>query len=141
MSKQQYFEMRQQEVASLLEQCEEGNESALSAYAQFKRLKDLYTEAEKQIQDLALDQASEYGEKTFSDHGFTFEKRNGSRRYSFKGIEEVDNAEAIVKDLKETYKQAYISFEKGITSVDPNTGEIFVLPKVTNSKDVLIVKK
>ena len=141
MSKDLHFEMRQQEVASLLEQSESGDLSALETYAQFKRLKDLYTEAEKQIQGLALDQASQYQEKTFSEHGFTFEKRNGSRRYSFKGIDEVDNAEAIVKDLKETYKQAYISFEKGITSVDPNTGEVFVLPKVTNSNDVLIVKK
>jgi len=140
MSKDLHFEMRQQEVASLLEQAENGDVSALSVYAQVKRLKDFYAEAEKQISDLALDQASEYSEKTFSEGAFTFEKRNGSRRFSYKNIPEVVNAENTVKDLKETYKQAFISMEKGLSSVDQD-GVLLEVPTVSYTKDVLIVKK
>lgn len=140
MSKDLYFEMRQQEVASLLEQTENGDLSALTTYAQIKRLKDLFTEAEKQISDLALDQASEYSEKTFTEGLFTFEKRNGSRRFSYKNIPEVVTAEKTVKDLKETYKQAFISMEKGLSSVDED-GVLLEVPEVSYTKDVLIVKK
>jgi len=140
MSKDLYFEMRQQEVASLLTEVENGNQSSLRVYAEFKQLKDLFAEAESQIQEQAISEAQDYPDKIFGVDGFEFEKRNGSRRFSYKNIPEVINAELNVKSIKETYKQAFLSLEKGLTAVDEN-GEVLTIPTCTYGKDVLIVKK
>jgi hypothetical protein len=48
MSKEFFFEMREQEVAHLLTEVEEGNVAALSTYGNLKKCQALYAEAIKQ---------------------------------------------------------------------------------------------
>lgn len=140
MSKDLFYQMREDEVSSLLDKVENGDERALRVYANLKRCKDLFDEASKQIEPLALNEASEYAEKQFTEAGISFEKRNGSRRFSFTHIPQVKELKSQLKDIEEKSKQAFIAKEKGMLTADEN-GEEIPLPKVTYTKDVLIVKK
>ena len=74
MSKQLHFQMRQEELAHLIERVEQGEQRALISYAEIKKMKEMYALAEKQIEPLAIGEAENYTEKTFDEGGFTFKK-------------------------------------------------------------------
>jgi len=140
MSKDLFYKMREQEVAHLLTELEEGNETALITYANLKKCKDLFDEAIKQVEDLAIQEADGYAEKSFSEFGFIFEKRNGSTRFSYSHIPGVIKLKDEIKEIEQISKQAYLASQKGMLVADEN-GEPIELPKVTYTKDVLIVKE
>jgi hypothetical protein len=139
MSKELFFEMREQEVAHLLTEVEEGNIAALSTYGNLKKCHALYAEAIKQIEEIAFNEADLYSEKTFKDSGFVFEKRNGGIRYSFKHIEEWISLENQKKEVEARSKQAYLAMQKKLL-VGTEDGEVVEIPKVSYSKNSLIVK-
>tara|TARA_R110000803_G_scaffold63443_5_gene124137 strand:- start:4883 stop:5308 length:426 start_codon:yes stop_codon:yes gene_type:complete len=140
MSKDLHFEMRERELGHLISQAESGDIRALGLFAEIKKLKQLYTDAEKELLDLALNQSEEYSEKTFSEDGYLFEKRNGARRFDYKAIMEWKIADANKKEIEIKYKTAFLSYEKNIRSVDDN-GELLELPIAKYSNDTLIIKK
>ena len=139
MSKELFFQMREQEVAHLLTEVEEGNIAALSTYGNLKKCQALYSEAIKQIEEIAFNEADMYSEKTFQDSGFLFEKRNGGIRYSFKHIEEWQQLEKKKKEVEERSKQAYLSIQRRLL-VGTEDGEEVEVPKVSYTKNSLIVK-
>lgn len=140
MSKDLHFEMREQEIAHHLTEVENGNTRALPLYAEVKALKDLYTQAEKQLFPFAIDEAEDYPENTFEEDGVEFTKRNGSTRYSFSHIPEVKELETHLKAVKEKYKQAYLSHQKGLM-IASEDGEELILPKISYTKASLQAKK
>jgi len=139
MVKEMFFKVREEEVAHLLQEVEDGNIPALSTYGNLKRCQALYAEAIKQIEIYAFDEANNYSEKTFKDSGFVFEKRNGGIRFSFKHIEEWNEAEKTKKEIEERSKQAYFAMQRSLL-VGTENGEIVEVPKVTYTKDSLIVR-
>ena len=128
------------EIVHLLTEVEEGNISALDVYAIFKQSKDLIDEAIKQVEVSAQREAEMYSEKTFSQSGFVFEKRNGATRYSFNHIPEIAKLKQDLKFAETKYKHAFLSKQKGLLTASED-GEEIILPKVSYSKDSLIVKK
>ncbi len=140
MSKDLQFKMREEEVAHLLNEVEQGNSRALGIYAYLKNCEDLYKEAITQIEPLALNEASEYAEKSFKENGISFEKRNGSTRYSYSHIEAHKKLKNKLKEIEERSKQAYLSHQKGLLTASED-GEIIEFPKITQTKDSLIVKR
>lgn len=140
MSKDLFFELRSQEIAELVESAENGDVNALRIYAQLKRTNDLLSDAIKQIEPLALNEASKQGAKSFEAYGNKFELRNGSVRYSYKNIPIWDEKSKELKAIEEKSKLAYIAFSKGLLTAD-EYGEDIEFPEVTYTKDSLIVKK
>jgi hypothetical protein len=126
-------------LEQLLQDVKNGNESALKAYAILKKTEDSIKTMIDEVKEQALQEAAQHSEKTFSDHGYIFEKRNGSARYSFKHIEEWNNLKEEIKQLETRSKQAYSSYQKGMLSATTD-GEEIELPVVTFTSDVLIVK-
>ncbi len=139
MNKQLFFEVRENEVAHLLTEVEEGNILALSTYANLKKCQALYTEAIKQIEPMAFDEANNYHEKTFLDSGFCFEKRTGGIRYSFNHIKEWQEADQRKKDIEEKCKLAYTALQRNLLA-GTEDGEMIEIPKISYTKDSLIVK-
>lgn len=139
MSKELFYDMREQEVAHLLTEVEEGNIAALSTYGNLKKCQALYSEAIKQIEEIAFNEADLYSEKTFKDSGFVFEKRNGGIRYSFKHIEEWIDLDNQKKEVEARSKQAYLSLQRNLL-VGTEDGEEVEIPKVSYTKSSLIVK-
>jgi len=140
MSKENFFEMRQQELAHFVDQVEQGNRNALIAYAQMKRTADEYSRAISQIEHLAMEEAHSFGEKSFETQGYKFEIRNGAKRYDYSGIDEWKEQRDALKETEERYKAAFIARQKGLLTASED-GEELQLPELKISKDSLVLKK
>jgi len=122
-------------ISQLVQDVIDGNENPLVAFAVLKtHAKELAT-AIKEIEDVAMTEASHYGEKKFTDHGHTFELRDGSRRHSFKHLDHWVEKNAELKAIETLAKQAATA---NATMVDDN-GEIITPAQVTYTKPSIIV--
>ncbi len=140
MSKENFFEMRQQELAHFVDEVEKGQTSALIAYAQIKRVADEYASAIKQIEDNAMEEAHSFGEKSFETQGFRFEIRNGAKRFDYSGIDEWKLHRDALKETEERYKAAFVARQKGLLTASQD-GEELQLPELKISKDSLVLKR
>lgn len=119
----------------LVEDVEDGNESALRAYGILKQLKKDVEQCLDQIMPHVSQEAETYNDKSFEAQGFKFEKRAGGRQYDFKHIEEWTKAKEELDKLQAKYKSAASAYEKGQTMVDDDTGEVVPAALVTYRKD------
>jgi len=126
-------------ITKLHDRAFSGDISPLEAYAQAKYILDNYTKLVDELKEFAQEEAEKYP-KQFEDFGFKFEKRNGSTRYDFKHLAQWQQAEKAKKLVEEQSKAALKAMERGDTIVDAD-GCIVEPPKVSYTKDVLIVKK
>lgn len=140
MEAQLAMEVHENELVDFLNQVEDGEVSALYAFAQIKHLEDLYSKAKRQIEPLAWNEAEAHPEKTFSEAGFTFEKRNGGHSYIYKHIPEWQEKQAALKEVEERYKQAFIARQKGLMVASEDAEEM-LMPEINHRKSSLIVKK
>lgn len=139
MSKELFFDMRQQELAHFVTEVENGERDALAAYAEIKKLEKEFASAKKQVEDLALDEAIKFGEKSFEHQGFKFEIRKGATRYSYKNISIWRDKNKELKEIESRAKAAFLAKQKGMLTATDD-GEEIELPEVNYSKDSLIVK-
>lgn len=116
-----------------------GDVDPLQAYAELKKHIADANECLKSFEDYALEEATKY-DKSFTAYGFKFERRNGSKRYSFNHIPQWKAISNELKSFEDKCKQALNTYEKGMQVADEN-GEEIPLPKVTYTKDVLIIKQ
>lgn len=126
-------------IDELLDKWQEGT---LEAYMILKDLKDFKTDLEDQIIDIeseAMRELKDY-ENKFQLKGFEFEKRNGSTRYDYKHIKEWVDQKNKLKEIEQKYKAAYSQYQKGVSGVTVD-GEVLEIPKTTQSKKVLIIRK
>ena len=141
MSKELFFEMRAEELAEYVNDVEEGKLNALRAYAEIKELESYVTQAKKQIEPLAFEEAEKYPDKTFSAEGFTFEKRNGGLLYGYKAIPEWQEIEARKKAVEKQAQTAYKLYMQTGRRPITDDGEELPLPEISHRKDSLVVKK
>ena len=128
------------DLEQLTQDALDGNESPLKAFAIFNDILKTAKKCQDEIKDLALEEALTHGAKTFDSDGYIFEVRNGGRRWSYKDLEEWNAHSQALKNCEARYKQAFESKVKGLAVFSEDTGEEMELPKVTYSKDSLIVK-
>ena len=127
------------DTANLVQEVIDGNFSPYEAeYIIKKQMYDLSVHLE--IVHTEAQNQSIYEDKNFEKDGFKMEKRNGRKVWNFKGCESYkiakDNLTEIENDLKDNFNQ----WEKGNT-VTNEDGVIMEVPKVTYTKEVLIIKK
>ncbi len=126
-------------IENMIEDVQEGELNPLEAYARLKEAEQLIKKALLDTFDLALDETDKHGAKSFTAHGFKFEKRNGKRTYHFDHIPDYVEANKFMKEVKQKYTDAYNQSQKGNTLIDDN-GEVLPMAKVTHSKDTIIVR-
>lgn len=128
-------------IDTIVNKVDLGELNGLDAFSLFKKLEKAFTEAKKTIEGAALDEAEKFGTSSFESNGQKYELRNGATRFSFDHIEEYKEKKAELKALEEKYKLAYKNNKLNLSSLDESTGEVIELPRVTQSKSSLIVKK
>jgi len=118
----------------------DGHEDPLKAYTILKNAQDGIKDCLLAIEGEVSQEAAKWEEKEFKHLGYKFTKRPGRSMYNYKQIPAWITAKDNLSEVELVHKQAYLSNQKNITSVDDN-GEIIQPPIVTFTKDSLSVKK
>lgn len=131
---------------------EDGVLDPLDVFIVFKTMADQLTTANKEIQDLALDQAELHGAKTFSHHGYQIGVVQGRTNWDFKNCQGVVEMEAEVKRLKDGLKSMRKSADadgysevielngQKVLAAPDISGEMLALPVIKFGKSYLTIK-
>jgi hypothetical protein len=75
------------EFTEYAKEVKEGNINPLEAYITLKAALVDLEKALKEVQDLAIDEACKYGQKSFEAFGAKVEVRNGASRWDYSGVQ------------------------------------------------------
>ena len=105
-------------------------------------LKEQLKEVKEMIEVVEVEafNQSEYEDKSFIKDGYKIEKRNGGKRWNFKGCKSYQEAKENLTKIEDDLKTNYKLWQSGKSAVD-EFGEIGDVPHVTYSKDSMIIKK
>ena len=124
----------------LVQDIEDGNESALKGLSLLREQKKIIDACIKQVDPIALDEAEKYGEKTFEYQGFSFQLKIGAKRFNFSNSEKWSKAKASITDIESAMKEAWQASQRGSQTVDED-GVLVDIPEVTYNNDSLTIKK
>jgi hypothetical protein len=130
----------QRHFATLVDDVENGNESALKAFAVLKQADNFINECIDQIKLIAVNEAEKFGAKSFDSNGLKFELREGSRVWDFSNS---DTWVAKKNELKEIEQQLKLMAEtKANIGQDLITedGEVLEAAKFSFRSPSLILK-
>lgn len=96
-----------------------GNLDPLDVFIAFKDMADQLVKANKQIQELAIDEASKHGAKTFDHRGYKITLNNGRQTWDFKNCQGIKDLEKILKEKKAELQ----GLKKGVDAGAPSTFE------------------
>jgi len=111
-------------VANCVEAVDGGHMDALKAFIELKASAKLMADALKQIEELAIDELRNYPKGKAEMLGAVAEIRNTAGRYSFKHVDEWNNAKAIISQVETDAKEAFKLRLKGQTLYDADGVEI-----------------
>lgn len=116
---------------------DEGYVDPLAAWLAFRAIASEAEALAKEVQALAVGAGDNYPGKRFMAHGFEFEKREGTTRYTYPAFTPYDAAKGKVKALEEMMKKVAAS---GMEVVDAETGEVVPAAVKSVSEPTLAVK-
>lgn len=111
-----------------------GMGSAMSAYAQLKRIQAEVEDAMEAVKESAINERRKYGKETIVCHGFELEVVTGRKVWSYKHGTAWTRAEADKKRIEKLMQSAY---ETGSEIADATTGEIYEPAQLSFASDTL----
>ena len=126
-------------IEILSEKALNGDADPLDTFILLRDMKKKIEDALKQVEDAAIIEAAKYG-KSFEHNGYKIGLRDGSKRFTYKGIIDWDKADADKKKVEEMLKMSWASNEKGIQSITDD-GEVIPVPKVSYGKSSITLEK
>ena len=121
----------------MIEAVRNGQMDALELYTKSKEIAEIASKVQKEVQELAIEEAESRTEKSFNYGQYKVTKVEGRRMIDYSDIEEWAIAKANLKEIEDKYKQVALS---SLASLDESTGEILQRPIVTFSKSSISVK-
>jgi len=109
----------------------------LSLYTISKEVKDIADKVNRDVQELAIEEAENRTEKSFKYGNKMVTKVEGRRMIDYSDIEEWKIAKDNLKEIEEKYKQVALS---KVSSLDESTGEVLQRPIITFSKSSIMIK-
>ena len=102
-------------INSLVSQVNEGSINPLEAKLVFSEIKKTLEKAEKDIAETMIEfaETNELDKFPYLLDGYEVSMQEGSGRYDFSGIAEIEELEAKLRDLKEQHKEAHKLHMKG----------------------------
>jgi len=126
-------------IEKLISDALNGDADPLDAFISLRTIKKQVEDALKQVEDAAMIEAAKYG-KSFEHNGYKIGLKDGSKRFTYKGVEAWDDVEAQKKKIEELLKMSWANNEKGIQSVTDD-GEVIPVPKVSYGKSSITLEK
>ena len=122
---------------AMIQAVRNGELDALSLYTISKEVKDIADKVNKDVQELAIEEAENRTEKSFKYGSKMVTKVEGRRMIDYSDIEEWKIAKDNLKEIEEKYKQVALS---KVSSLDESTGEVLQRPIITFSKSSIMIK-
>lgn len=122
---------------AMIQAVRNGELDALSLYTISKEVKDIADKVNKDVQELAIEEAENRTEKSFKYGSKMVTKVEGRRLIDYSDIEEWKIAKDNLKEIEEKYKQVALS---KVSSLDESTGEVLQRPIITFSKSSIMIK-
>ena len=122
---------------AMIQAVRNGELDALSLYTISKEVKDIADKVNRDVQELAIEEAENRTEKSFKYGNKMVTKIEGRRMIDYSDIEEWKIAKDNLKEIEEKYKQ--VAFSK-VSSLDESTGEVLQRPIITFSKSSIMIK-
>ena len=133
-------------ISKLVDNVKGGYVNPLEAFVSIKELEKAFTKAKKEIEELATREAEKYG-TNFNYFDYQVTLKNGGKIFDYKGIPEVDELEAKLKQTKTKYRVAFEGIETGNTILNDEgfvsaQGEVLPLPNIKYRKSsITVIKK
>lgn len=127
--------------SELVQQVLDGYASPLEALAMLKEEKEHVDKCIKEIEDIALEEAQRMDGKSFQYKEWKFEIRSGRKVFDFKNIKEWNEAKQSLSEIEQKAKKAWEMKTQSKINAVTDDGEVIELPKVTFTKDVIVIKK
>jgi hypothetical protein len=121
----------------MIEAVRNGQMEALELYTKSKEISDIASKVQREVQELAIEEAESRTEKSFNYCNYKVTKVDGRRMIDYSDIEEWKIAKANLKEIEDKYKHVALS---SVASLDENTGEILKRPIITFSKTSITIK-
>jgi hypothetical protein len=115
----------------------EGNINALEGWTKLRSLASQLDAVIDEIQPLAVQQGDNYPGKQFEAYGLKFEKREGTRRWSYPDWTPYSKAKESIKQMESLMQNVYAT---GKEVVDMETGELIPPASCTFGKPTLAIK-
>ena len=122
-------------VADITTAIQNGDVDALEAFVNLKKIEEIIKQVKKNIDDLAIDEACKYSQKTFDYNDAEITIKNSPTRYNYSNIPAIVKKENELKELKDKHKTAL-----RVDVVDTETGELLVPPIVKGGRELLSIK-
>lgn len=113
----------------------EGNMNPLQAFIMFKAIEKKLKVSISNIQEMAMDEANKYGEKSFEAFGAKVQLKSGAGRWDFKSL---DWWQAVI-DQQDRAKSAYKLAEHGDQLISDD-GEVVQPAKYTHGKETISIE-
>ena len=126
-------------VKDIAQLVENGEIEAIRAFLFLKEIEMKSKEYKKKIEEIALNELSEYNGNT-EMNGYSISLKKSAGRWDFKHIQEIVDAEDNLKQLKEKYKLAYKQQDNNITAIGDG-GEVIQPAKFKHGKEIIQIKK
>jgi len=113
----------------------------LEAFVAIKHMEEVCKLANKQLKEQAIEEAENYGveSKDLKAYGAKIQVKNGAGRWNFSHIEEINQLELKIKELKDSHKTAFKMRQKG-TQMVTEDGEIVEPAYYLDGGQVIAIK-
>lgn len=130
----------QDSLQESLKAAEEGEVNILDLYINMKKLSDSIDKQMKEIKSEAMTELSKHGKGEHLIEGAIVSLSNTGGRWDFKHIKDWSVQKGKLIEIEDKFKSAFKAHEKGLMSVESDTGEIPVLPKYSGSTETIKIK-
>ncbi len=125
----------------LVSSVNDGLVNPLEAFVAIKHMEEVCKLANKQLKEQAIEEAETYGteSKDLSAYGAKIQVKNGAGRWNFSHIEEINELELKLKELKDNHKTAFKMRQKGNQMVTED-GELIKPAYYLDGAQVIAIK-
>ena len=127
-------------VLAIMVKVQEGNEDALSAFIELKKMEKAIKVGLDSLKDEAMDEARKHGKGEHAQNGAFFSVAATGGKWKYDHLNDWKNLDDMKKDLEKKYKAAYNAQQSNIMSVSAEDGEIMELPHYVGGGEALKIK-
>ena len=127
-------------IKDLHELVNDGEINPLTAVIFLKELEKKSKEYKSKIEDIAIEELSKYGSEGTELNGYSIKLKKSAGKWDFKHLDEVQDLEKKLKEVKEKYKGSYNNMLNNLTTLGDG-GEVIVPANFRHGREIISITK